>query len=40
MIIKRKWNKRRDTFTYYSYVGYFLFGFIPFFISREIMSKI
>ena len=39
MIIKRKWYKRRD-FTNYSYVGYFLFGFIPIFISREIMSKI
>ena len=40
MIIKRKWYKRRDFTTNYSYVGYFLFGFIPIFISREIMSKI
>lgn len=39
MVIKRKWNKRRDSFSHYVYVGYFLLGFIPIFISRELVSN-
>ena len=36
MLIKKTWEKysRRYSMTYY-YVGYFLFGFIPIYISRN-----
>lgn len=34
MIIKKIWWKRRN-FRDYRYVGYFLLGFIPLFISKE-----
>lgn len=35
MIVKRTWSRHKNMFETYYYVGYFLFGFIPLFISRE-----
>lgn len=35
MIVKRKWCRHKNIVETYYYVGYFLFGFIPLFISRE-----
>lgn len=34
MIIKRTWKKYKHVYTYH-YTGWFLFGIIPIYISRE-----
>ena len=36
MLMRKTWKKRWGSgFTKYIYTGYFLFGFIPVYISRE-----
>lgn len=38
MLIKKTWTKKKGLFINYFYEGYFLFGFIPIFISRTIVQ--
>lgn len=35
MIIKRVWQRPKRTLGLYTYVGWFLFGFIPLYIERR-----
>lgn len=39
MIIRKTWMKRVRFGVYKYYIGYFLFGIIPLYISREYVSK-
>ena len=39
MIVRRTWMKRVCIGVYKYYTGYFLFGFIPLYISREFVSN-
>ena len=38
MIIKRTWKKYKTYFTGYIYTGWFLLGFIPLYIRRDMIS--
>lgn len=34
MIIKKRWHRHKHPVGLYTYVGWFLFGFIPLYIER------